>query len=211
MELAGGDDHNHNHHHQISRRSRGNSSSNNNNVAVYKECLRNHAASLGSYATDGCGEFTPEDMTNNNLQCAACGCHRNFHRKLVLLESQQQHVSESPSAAAAAEMSDRSGGSSGKKRVRTKFSEEQKEKMLELAEKVGWKMQRRNEINNNVDEIEQFCKEVGITRQVFKVWMHNHKNSNSNSSSSSATSSSVAATSLRICTANHPTADHQFI
>ncbi|KAL9330374.1 hypothetical protein ACSQ67_005377 [Phaseolus vulgaris] len=47
--------------------------------SVYRECLRNHAASLGSYATDGCGEFT---LDSGGLQCAACGCHRNFHRKV---------------------------------------------------------------------------------------------------------------------------------
>ncbi|KAL3818505.1 hypothetical protein ACJIZ3_004410 [Penstemon smallii] len=60
-----------------------------NNVnEMYRECLRNHAASLGSYATDGCGEFTPDhnDTTSPGtagLNCAACGCHRNFHRKVI--------------------------------------------------------------------------------------------------------------------------------
>ncbi|KAJ6418676.1 hypothetical protein OIU84_001947 [Salix udensis] len=33
---------------------------------LYKECLRNHAASLGSYATDGCGEFTLDDASPSN-------------------------------------------------------------------------------------------------------------------------------------------------
>ncbi|GLT54884.1 hypothetical protein SLA2020_280450 [Shorea laevis] len=28
-------------------------------VVIYKECLKNHAASLGSHALDGCGEFMP--------------------------------------------------------------------------------------------------------------------------------------------------------
>ena len=49
----------------------------------YRECLRNHAASLGSYATDGCGEFTRDDATPASLLCAACGCHCNFHRKTL--------------------------------------------------------------------------------------------------------------------------------
>lgn len=41
----------------------------------YKECLKNHAASLGGHALDGCGEFmpsssaTPADPTS--LRCAA--------------------------------------------------------------------------------------------------------------------------------------------
>lgn len=78
------------------------------------------------------------------------------------------------------------GERSSRKRFRTKFSAEQKEKMLAFAEKLGWKLQRR-EVD---DEIERFCKSVGVTRQVFKVWMHNHKN-NSNSSNSSANLSSL--------------------
>lgn len=54
-------------------------------IVSYKECLKNHAASLGAHALDGCGEFmpspsaTPTDPTS--LKCAACGCHRNFHRR----------------------------------------------------------------------------------------------------------------------------------
>ncbi|KAL0441833.1 UNVERIFIED_CONTAM: Zinc-finger homeodomain protein 5 [Sesamum radiatum] len=60
-----------------------------------------------------------------------------------------------------------------KKRFRTKFTAEQKEKMLGFAEKLGWKLQRKDE----EDEIERFCRGVGISRKVFKVWMHNHKNS----------------------------------
>ena len=48
---------------------------------VYRECLRNHAAKLGTYASDGCCEYTPDDGHPAALLCAACGCHRNFHRK----------------------------------------------------------------------------------------------------------------------------------
>ncbi|KAI6668784.1 hypothetical protein NL676_007140, partial [Syzygium grande] len=49
----------------------------------YRECLRNHAASLGSYATDGCSKFTSDDCSPSSLQCVACGCHCNFHRKVT--------------------------------------------------------------------------------------------------------------------------------
>ncbi|KAL8498170.1 hypothetical protein ACS0TY_021489 [Phlomoides rotata] len=48
-------------------------------LSRYRECLRNHAASLGSYAIDGCGQFIPDDSIFN---CAACSCHHNFHRKV---------------------------------------------------------------------------------------------------------------------------------
>lgn len=51
----------------------------------YRECLKNHAANLGGHATDGCGEFMPsgDDGTLEALTCAACNCHRNFHRREV--------------------------------------------------------------------------------------------------------------------------------
>jgi ZF-HD class homeobox domain-containing protein len=60
---------------------------------------------------------------------------------------------------------------SSRKRFRTKFTQEQKEKMHEFAEKVGWKMQKRDE-----EMVNGFCNEVGVDRGVLKVWMHNNKN-----------------------------------
>lgn len=43
--------------------------------------------------------------------------------------------------------------------------------MYEFAEKVGWKIQKRDE-----DMIQEFCSDVGVDRGVLKVWMHNNKN-----------------------------------
>lgn len=68
-------------------------------------------------------------------------------------------------------MSNSGGSSGGRKRFRTKFSQSQKEKMFEFAERVGWKMQKRDD-----DLIHEFCNEVGVDRTVLKVWMHNNKN-----------------------------------
>ncbi|KAK4756306.1 hypothetical protein SAY87_006433 [Trapa incisa] len=67
------------------RRSEGNPSSALREVVRYGECQKNHAASLGGYATDGCREFmaSGEEGTANALNCAACGCHRNFHKRQV--------------------------------------------------------------------------------------------------------------------------------
>lgn len=62
------------------------------------------------------------------------------------------------------------GGMSSKKRFRTKFTQEQKEKMVELAERVGWRIQKQDE-----EIVEQLCNEIGIRRHVLKVWMHNNK------------------------------------
>ncbi|XP_062192709.1 mini zinc finger protein 4-like [Phragmites australis] len=51
----------------------------------YGECRRNHAASMGGHAVDGCREFLAEgeEGTSGALRCAACGCHRSFHRRVV--------------------------------------------------------------------------------------------------------------------------------
>ncbi|CAO2206840.1 unnamed protein product [Urochloa humidicola] len=51
----------------------------------YGECRRNHAASMGGHAVDGCREFLAEgeEGTTAALRCAACGCHRSFHRRVV--------------------------------------------------------------------------------------------------------------------------------
>ncbi|KAG0458255.1 hypothetical protein HPP92_023412 [Vanilla planifolia] len=45
----------------------------------YRECLKNHAASIGGHVVDGCGEFMPSN--DDIYKCAACSCHRSFHRK----------------------------------------------------------------------------------------------------------------------------------
>nr|1WH7_A Chain A, ZF-HD homeobox family protein [Arabidopsis thaliana] len=63
-----------------------------------------------------------------------------------------------------------SGGTT--KRFRTKFTAEQKEKMLAFAERLGWRIQKHDDV-----AVEQFCAETGVRRQVLKIWMHNNKNS----------------------------------
>ncbi|KAF5469250.1 hypothetical protein F2P56_013338 [Juglans regia] len=180
---------------------------------LYRECLKNHAASLGSYATDGCGEFTLDDTSPGSLQCAACGCHRNFHRKVTYIPTHHGRSGLSYSSrgrdpeTTTTDLMEYSGGGGGrqavmamvesgeaaerssfsKKRFRTKFTQDQKEKMLAFAEKLGWKLQRKD----LDEEIERFCRSVGVSRQVFKVWMHNHKNSSSSSSASTGNASSL--------------------
>ncbi|KAL5557300.1 hypothetical protein UlMin_039536 [Ulmus minor] len=209
----------------------------------YRECVKNHAAITGGHVLDGCGEFMPsgEEGSPEALKCAACECHRSFHRKEIAgvskyppirdtsrRNSSLQHylppappslhqhhhhhhhpphrqfsihgLSTSPipagpfppvmmafggSHGAAAESSSEDlnvfqsnyGGKpsfqqqpSSKKRFRTKFTPEQKDKMMEFAEKLGWRIQKHDE-----QEVQSFCSEVGVKRPVFKVWMHNNK------------------------------------
>lgn len=187
----------------------------------YRECLRNHAVGSGGHAVDGCGEFMPsgEEGTVEALKCAACDCHRNFHRREVEGETtcevcnkvirndigkrQLELMTPGPSHRAGGSQtfahpsqpqimslvtqslpyllagpgpsadSDDGGGtpSTIKKRFRTKFTTEQKEKMAAFSEKLGWKIQKHDEA-----EVQEFCAEVGVKRHVLKVWMHNNKN-----------------------------------
>ncbi|KAL3620762.1 hypothetical protein CASFOL_035674 [Castilleja foliolosa] len=203
---------------------------NNHNIAIvpfkkpvkYKECLKNHAASMGGNATDGCGEFMPsgDEGTLEALTCSACNCHRNFHRKETengptdnnskklylghrylgqdyhhqISSRAHQYGPAHPHHPHPMIMSYNMGGGGGslpsesddgggmaaaarpaKKRFRTKFSQEQKEKMQRFAEKVGWKMQKQEE-----GVVQQFCQEVGVKRRVLKVWMHNNKHNLAN-------------------------------
>uniref|UniRef100_A0A0E0LV87 ZF-HD dimerization-type domain-containing protein n=1 Tax=Oryza punctata TaxID=4537 RepID=A0A0E0LV87_ORYPU len=255
-------------------------------VAVYRECLKNHAASLGGHAVDGCGEFMPSPAADAadpaSLKCAACGCHRNFHRRLSeappsppllalppppppppqpqqqqttaaamavaphLLHGNHQRREQSPEIdrvrghhhhdgddgdddSEDSEMSDyddddrsasplqapppvlspgylpsathmllslgsapavaasrphaaamgpppppgvatSASASAARKRFRTKFSPEQKQRMQALSERLGWRLQKRDEA-----VVEECCREIGVGKGVFKVWMHNNK------------------------------------
>ncbi|KAF5749749.1 hypothetical protein HS088_TW03G00074 [Tripterygium wilfordii] len=190
----------------------------------YRECLKNHAVGIGGHAVDGCGEFMPAgaEGTLDGLKCAACNCHRNFHRKEsaescgeIVLHHHHHHLAhhqvpqftpyyrtpagylhvapkqQQPQYRPLALPSSSGGGGSHsrggddqedmsnpgvypggvlRKRHRTKFTQEQKEKMLGLAERLGWRLQKHNE-----EVVEQFCNETGVKRRVLKVWMHNNK------------------------------------
>ncbi|KAK1406722.1 hypothetical protein QVD17_38330 [Tagetes erecta] len=201
----------------------------------YKECLKNHAVGIGGQAVDGCGEFMAagDEGTLDGLKCAACNCHRNFHRKEVELAAEHYHqkfqhknalhyitatpyyhhhrptgyLKPAPALALGPgpgpggpgpvhspfhhrplalpstsrddldEMSNPSssggggvGVSGSKKRFRTKFTPEQKERMLAFSEALGWRIQKQDE-----GAVVRFCEETGVKRNVLKVWMHNNK------------------------------------
>ena len=192
--------------------------------ARYRECLKNHAVSIGGHALDGCGEFLAAgaEGTLDALKCAACNCHRNFHRKetdaigvglgdpyLLTHHPHHQHHLQPPQFSAyyrtpagylhmagqprgptlalpSTSGADGGGGGCGtqstrddqedvfaegsKKRFRTKFTQEQKEKMLAWAERLGWRIQNHDEA-----VVQEFCNETGVKRHVLKVWMHNNK------------------------------------
>jgi ZF-HD class homeobox domain-containing protein len=207
----------------------------------YRECLRNHAARLGAHVLDGCCEFMPSGSDGAAaLACAACGCHRSFHRREAIpggvapavavspsavtptagasasanssrvmplllapphMHTRPPHVPASPASAPAALTESSSeelrgpapahpaaptthpphaqvavGGSASappapsQKRFRTKFTAEQKDRMREFAHRVGWRIHKPDS-----DAVDAFCAQVGVSRRVLKVWMHNNK------------------------------------
>lgn len=173
-------------------------------AVTYKECMKNHAAAIGGHAVDGCGEFMPSPSSSatdpTSLTCAACRCHRNFHRQDPITPPfldfrhppfpKRFSVSPSPSPPPPAPhaffgLSSGAGAEDhhqapvtptvenpvGRKRFRTKFSQDQKEKMHSFSVKLGWKMQKRDEA-----AVKEFCHEIGVSKGVLQVWMHNNKN-----------------------------------
>ncbi|CAJ2636248.1 unnamed protein product [Trifolium pratense] len=201
---------------------------NNSIKSNFKECLKNHASSIGGYAIDGCCEFLPasEEGSIEFYKCAACSCHRNFHRKetvvvpedvtpllfnnpcqlspstpfkayyytsngnhhvtgasrgtgttLALPSSDGAHISRGGAEENVHVHHDLEhiqgcgeGSSNSKKRFRTKFTTKQKEMMLDFAITLGWKIQKKD---GNI--VEEFCKQIGVQRHVFNIWIHNNK------------------------------------
>ncbi|KAL0366102.1 UNVERIFIED_CONTAM: Zinc-finger homeodomain protein 6 [Sesamum radiatum] len=188
---------------------------------IYRECMKNHAASIGGNVTDGCGEFMPsgDEGTLEALKCAACNCHRNFHRKehhggaamvhplnLPPPSVAQHHVRgglahwagsmvqpvkmafcggevEASALTRREELNFNAFHSRGWRRHHrcslatrsgsVRNSRRSKgEKMMGFAEKLGWRIPREDDT-----ELQRFCGEIGVKRQVFKVWMHNNKTS----------------------------------
>ncbi|KAL0702781.1 hypothetical protein Bca4012_058903 [Brassica carinata] len=139
-----------------------------------------------------------EEGTAESLLCAACDCHRSFHRKeiegmfVVKLNSFGHSQRPPVSRHVSPNMMSFGGGRGGrdpaesstedlnkfhqsfdgngvdqyqyhpKERFRTKFNQEQKEKMMEFAEKIGSTMSKPED-----NEVNQFCREINVERQVF--------------------------------------------
>ncbi|CAK9197420.1 unnamed protein product [Sphagnum troendelagicum] len=169
----------------------------------YRECQKNHAASLGNHALDGCGEFMPsgEEGSADALKCAACGCHRNFHRREVEGENlvctpgmgyptsvTQYHQQGKPIApiglmalSTGAADSDENegggnigGGGSSPSTIKKRF-------------RTKFSTEQKDEMCNFAEKlgwkmqkhdeaaVQEFCANVGVKRHVLKVWMHNNK------------------------------------
>ncbi|XP_047083899.1 zinc-finger homeodomain protein 9-like [Lolium rigidum] len=98
-------------------------------------------------------------------------------------------VQDSPAMAPPAHV----GGAPRRKRSRTMFTAEQKHRMKELSERLGWRQHKRNEAI-----MDEWCRDIGVSKGVFKVWMHNNKRNyvggNSARRRALATAASSAAT-----------------
>ncbi|KAK7328309.1 hypothetical protein VNO77_22412 [Canavalia gladiata] len=151
---------------------------------VYRECKHNHAASLGRVSFDGCREFLQGSEENNAMLCAACACHRSFHRKYTIYNPiPQTRIMDNNNTNTATPTSSLAGAGGGrvqlraeaqemkqKRKKRTLFTPEQRNRMMRFAERLGWKPQKVNK-----DEIQRFCLDMGISRRMFLVWLSNNR------------------------------------
>ncbi|XP_057457700.1 zinc-finger homeodomain protein 9-like [Lotus japonicus] len=126
---------------------------------VYKECKRNHSASLNRVSYDGCQEFLKagvESNTKDAMLCVVCGCHQNFHVQVRLngeTNPKKEMMSVPP-----------------KRKKRTVFTPISKNRMKEFAERIGWKL-----TTGKKEEIDHLCLEIGISLKTFSVWLNNHR------------------------------------
>ncbi|RCV15950.1 hypothetical protein SETIT_3G098100v2 [Setaria italica] len=95
-------------------------------------------------------------------------------RMVMPLSAMQQQANHSAASAdsddARAPGQQQQGPPPARKRFRTKFTAEQKARMLGFAEEAGWRLQKLDDA-----AVQRFCQEVGVKRRVLKVWMHNNK------------------------------------
>nr|CAD1827073.1 unnamed protein product [Ananas comosus var. bracteatus] len=54
---------------------------------IYLDCIRNHAATFGLVHYDGCCEYVEDRHQPGSSLCEACGCHRSFHRPMLIQTS----------------------------------------------------------------------------------------------------------------------------
>ncbi|KAJ4968017.1 hypothetical protein NE237_014718 [Protea cynaroides] len=119
----------------------------------YEECIRNYAPSIGEHIKDGCLEFMPTGEGSNReaLTCGVCGCHRNFHKKELpipsLLHPPQPvllyNAKQNEQMFKTSERGEHQTNVVVKgKRLKFKFTQVQKGKMLEFAKRSRWKIQK---------------------------------------------------------------------
>ncbi|XP_024970744.1 zinc-finger homeodomain protein 2-like [Cynara cardunculus var. scolymus] len=172
----------------------------------YLECLKNHAVGIGKQAVDGCREFMAAggEGTLEALKCAACNCHRNFHRKEPEHpQASFQHHQIPPPATyyyhhrPVGYLHVTTPSSSHPHRPPLALPSTSRDNLEEISNpnSEGSKKRFRTKFTESQKErmlsfaeglgwriqkeeeaaVRQFCEEIGIKRKVLKVWMHNNK------------------------------------
>ncbi|KAI4298963.1 hypothetical protein L6164_032467 [Bauhinia variegata] len=121
--------------------------------------------------------------------CAACNCHRNFHKREVRnlpvsSPNPVNAVAPAPAPAAArappvrpsVPSTNNNGGPETvaaemrHRKTRIRFTPEQKAQLMNFAVRIGWRTRHTPETL-----IENFCREMGITRRVLRDWLSNNR------------------------------------
>ncbi|XP_039137102.1 zinc-finger homeodomain protein 8-like [Dioscorea cayenensis subsp. rotundata] len=139
-------------------------------MANFQECMRNFAAQTGGFVRDGCQQYLENPTAPEPNTCAACGCHRNFHRMVII----RNHVHGPNNEAGNNEQNNVLQVENPNERLpRTRFSDYQRHRMNQYAGQLHWIMPR-SAVGNA--ELASFCAEIGITRHSFQIWMNNQRN-----------------------------------
>ncbi|KAI4298960.1 hypothetical protein L6164_032465 [Bauhinia variegata] len=170
---------------------------------TYLECKRNHAAALGFTTVDGCQEFLPAggDGTRDAVICDACGCHRNFHRRVkvcnngttIPISPDTPIIALSPTPpppigspvrmmnygrnnigafAQAAPPQPNSRGT----RIGTVPQTRRVFTVEQKAQLMSFARKVEWQIRNATDEdVNSICNDLGITRQVLRGWLNNNR------------------------------------
>ncbi|KAA8537617.1 hypothetical protein F0562_027225 [Nyssa sinensis] len=135
----------------------------------YRECLKNHAASIGGNIVDGCGEFMPSGRGGllGSFEKRGASTSTTSNTAVSIVQATSQNLNGAATDSSSEDLNFNAFQSNvappqpppfvlSKKRFRTKFTQEQKEKMLEFAEKVGWRIPKEDDA-----DVQSFCAEVG--------------------------------------------------
>ncbi|XP_059658992.1 zinc-finger homeodomain protein 8-like [Cornus florida] len=124
--------------------------------------MRNHAAAISSHANDDCGEFMSSSVDPLTAHLNGGGLFgdvdlHDHHDHEVDRQSETPEREEVVDGVRLAWAMSSAAATVRNKRFRTKFAQQQKERMLEFAEKLGWMTQRQDDVALN-----QFCSEIGL-------------------------------------------------
>ncbi|GFQ01614.1 zinc-finger homeodomain protein 3 [Phtheirospermum japonicum] len=132
-------------------------------LVQYTFCQRNHATPHGPlFILDGCGMFEPSGPNESPeaMVCAACRCHRNYHRRVMVdLPPQPHEMTRSPPQPQPAPEAGPS--------VSQRLTRAQSDTLRAISERNNWRMFREYP----KEEVAHICAVLGIKTRCMSDWI----------------------------------------